>query len=179
MRRAAGLLGYARMPVRVRKRASQNPSCTPCNTASLDVYRAPPNSKRLGMSSAFFPPFLPFPRRLTGILRRDHTPAGACALTPPAAPYNGDRGGSMARYPTGRDRTLANSHIRQRCVLDPNQGFFDRSQETTVGLAQADLKSRFGCVRCLIDNISPAFSWSACGGYSPGLAAGQLAPLGE
>lgn len=110
MRRAAGLLGYARMPVRVRKRASQNPSCTPCNTASLDVYRAPPNSKRLGMSSAFFPPFLPFPRRLTGILRRDHTPAGACALTPPAAPYNGDRGGSMARYPTGEIGRLQLSH---------------------------------------------------------------------
>lgn len=179
MRRTAGLLGYARMPVRVRKARVAKPKLH-----SLQ-YRVP---GRVEGSSQLETPWHVF-----GVFPSVSPVSAPSYWYSASRPYPGGRMCAHAAccslqwrqrrvYGTVPNRARSdacNSHIRQRCVLDPNQGFVDRSQETTVGLAQADLKSRFGCVICLIDNISPASSWSACGGYSPGLAAGQLAPLGE
>jgi hypothetical protein len=81
--------------------------------------------------------------------------------------------------PGCRDRTIAGFTHPKRALLDPNQSFFDRSQETTVRLVQVDLEIRLGCPRRLVDDICLAFPWSTCRAYSSNRPCLDLTSLGQ
>jgi hypothetical protein len=64
-------------------------------------------------------------------------------------------------------------------LLDPSQRLFNHSQETTIGLMQADLKLRFGIGIGLVNEISLEAPSSWQRSHSFRLGGGQLALLGQ
>jgi hypothetical protein len=53
-----------------------------------------------------------------------------------------------------RDRLLTDRACAERSLSDPIERLFDRLQETTVALMQANLKVRFCIGICLVDEIA-------------------------
>jgi hypothetical protein len=67
----------------------------------------------------------------------------------------------------------------KRALSDPTERSFDRSQETTVGLMQADLHLRFGVGGGVVGLIAIPASCSWNPTFTVGVLDRQFAPFGE
>ena len=116
---------------------------------------------------------LPKSREERPLLIRDQLHSGTLplfALTAEVRPGH--------RFETNlRDRLLADHTYAKRALSDAIQCLFDRSQETPIGLMQADLKLRLGIGVGLVNQITLPASSCRHPSLSVALGSTQAAPL--